>query len=117
VCFPENLAAREIHIWYQGISVMALDFSGNSTLVSGNVTIAGHRTSLRLEPEMWDALKDICTRERRTIHEIYTRINERRTNGTSLTAAVRKFMVGYYRNAATEDGHWRAGHGSGEPFA
>src|SRR4051794_5372183 len=95
---------------------MPPSFSGKSTLVSGNVTIAGHRTSLRLEPEMWDALKDVCSRERLSIHVVCTMIDARRQDGTSLTAAVRSFMVTYYRGAATIEGHRRAGHGKGEPF-
>jgi len=44
------------------------DLGKVSTLVSRNVTIGGHRTSCRLEPFMWDALYDICARERVTIH-------------------------------------------------
>ncbi len=96
---------------------MPPSFSGTSTLVSGNVTIAGHRTSLRLEPEMWDALKGICNRERLSIHEVCTRIDERRQDGTSLTSAVRTFMLRYFELATTEEGHERAGHGNGEPFA
>ena len=95
---------------------MPPSFSGTSTLVSGNVTIAGHRTSLRLEPEMWDALKGICNRERLSIHEVCTRIDERRQDGTSLTSAVRTFMLRYFELATTEEGHERAGHGNGEPF-
>ena len=49
-----------------------------STLVSRNVTIGGHRTSCRLEPYMWDALYDVCARERVTIHTLCTRISERK---------------------------------------
>ncbi len=95
---------------------MPPSFSGKSTLVSGNVTIAGHRTSLRLEPEMWDALKGVCARERLSIHEVCTMIDARRRNGTSLTSAVRTFMVKYYQGAATTKAIERAGHGNGEPF-
>ena len=94
---------------------MPPSFSGKTTLVSGNVTIAGHRTSLRLEPEMWAALRGICARERLSIHVVCTMVDQRR-NGTSLTSAVRTFMVNYYEKAATEDGHERAGHGNGDPF-
>jgi predicted DNA-binding ribbon-helix-helix protein len=42
----------------------------SSTLVSKNVTILGRRTSVRLEPEMWNALKDISRREGCSMHEI-----------------------------------------------
>ena len=34
-------------------------------------------------------------------------------HGTSLTAALRVFVMSYFRAAATEDGHHKAGHGVG----
>lgn len=34
--------------------------TSKSTLVSRNITILGRRTSVRLEPEMWMALKEIA---------------------------------------------------------
>ena len=86
----------------------------SSTLVSKNVTIRGHRTSVRLEPEMWDALNDIAQRESTTIHNICSLISIRKMQDTSLTAAIRVFLMLYYRAAATSEGHVRAGHGSFE---
>ncbi len=82
---------------------------GASTLVNCNVTIAGRRTSLRLEPAMWDALEEICRREEMSQHELCAMINERR-RASSLTAATRVFIVNYFRAAATEEGHVEAGH-------
>jgi len=87
-----------------------------STLISRNVTIGGHRTSCRLEPFMWDALYDICRRERVSIHALCSRINDRKDANTSLTAAIRVFALAYFRAAATEDGHVKASHGYGDPF-
>jgi predicted DNA-binding ribbon-helix-helix protein len=84
---------------------------GHSTLVSRNVTIAGHRTSVRLEPEMWSGLTEICRRERANLHEICTLVSVRKHENTSLTAAIRVFVMAYFRTAATEDGHVKAGHG------
>lgn len=83
-----------------------------SSLVSRNVTISGKRTSVRLEPEMWVALKDIAKREQCTIHDICTLIQLRKNENTSLTAAVRVFIMLYFRAASTEEGHKKAGHGS-----
>jgi len=83
----------------------------HSTLVSRNVTIAGHRTSVRLEPEMWSGLSEICRRERAKLHEICTSIAMRKHEDTSLTAAIRVFVMAYFRVAATEEGHIKAGHG------
>jgi len=87
-----------------------------STLVSRNVTVGGHRTSCRLEPYMWEALYDVCSRERITIHALCTMIDERKDPNTSLTAAIRVFALAYFRAAATEDGHSRVQHGLGQPF-
>lgn len=86
----------------------------NSTLISKNITIRGHRTSVRLEPEMWDALRDIAHREQTTIHNICSLIALRKMDETSLTAAIRVFLMLYYRAASTSAGHNRAGHGSFE---
>lgn len=82
-----------------------------STLINRNVTVAGHRTSMRLEPSMWEALEKICRREHKTIHQLCSDVDLRRFEST-LTAALRAFIVVYFRVAATEDGHIRAGHGA-----
>lgn len=86
---------------------------GSSTLVIRNVVVLGKRTSLRMEPEMWDALSDVAVREGHNVHDICTRIVEKKPAAASLTAAIRVFLVNYYRLAATEEGHARAGHGQG----
>lgn len=85
-----------------------------STLISRNITILGRRTSVRLEPEMWMALRDISKREKCTIHDICTLVYVRKNENTSLTAAIRVFLMLYFRAASTEDGHKKAGHGNFE---
>ncbi len=84
-----------------------------SALVSRNLMVGSKRTSARLEPEMWSALFDISRREGRSIHDISTLVDEARAPNASLTAALRVFVMAYYRAAATEEGHARAGHGYG----
>jgi predicted DNA-binding ribbon-helix-helix protein len=84
---------------------------GGSTLVNRNVQVGPRRTSLRLEPAMWDALEEICRREEITQHELCRMIDERR-RASSLTAAIRVFIVNYFRAAATEEGHASIGHGA-----
>lgn len=85
-----------------------------STLIGRNITVYGKRTSVRLEPEMWEALQYVSRKERCTIHNICTLVYLRKQNNTSLTAAIRVFLMLYFRAAATEDGHQKAGHGSFE---
>lgn len=70
-----------------------------STLMVRNVTVNGHRTSIKLEPDMWEALEEICDREGFSLSEICSRLDRRRRQ-SSLTAAVRVFIVGYYRALA-----------------
>lgn len=85
-----------------------------TTLVSRNVTVYGRRTSIRLEPEMWDALKDVAKKEKCSVHNLCTLVFLRKSTDTSLTAAIRVFLVLYYKAAATEEGHQKAGHGNFE---
>lgn len=84
-----------------------------SALVSRNLMVGTRRTSARLEPEMWSALFDIARREGRNVHEIATLVDQARPRNSSLTDAIRVFVMAYYRAAATEEGHARAGHGYG----
>jgi predicted DNA-binding ribbon-helix-helix protein len=83
---------------------------GGSTLICRNVVVGGHRTSLRLERLMWDALGEICQREGTSRAEICTRVDSRRRE-SSLTAALRVYILSYFKAAATEEGHADAGHG------
>ncbi len=49
-----------------------------SALVSRNVRVDGHRTSVRLEPDMWEALREICSREEVSIGEVCSAVNRGR---------------------------------------
>lgn len=82
-----------------------------SRLVNRNVTANRGRTSMRLEPELWDALQEICERERITMGEVVRRI-EKRGHPGGRTSAVRVHVLEYFRRAATEAGHRVAGHGA-----
>jgi predicted DNA-binding ribbon-helix-helix protein len=85
-----------------------------STLISRNITVLNKRTSVRLEPEMWRELKNISRRESCSIHDLCSLISLKKKSKTSLTAAIRVFLMLYYRAAATNNGHVKAGHGNFE---
>lgn len=85
-----------------------------TTLISRNITVLGRRTSVRLEPEMWMALREIAKREICSIHDICSLVSVRKNPKTSLTAAIRVFLMLYFRAATTEEGHKLAGHGNFE---
>jgi len=77
----------------------AIEARRPSTLVNRNVTVAGHRTSVRLEPATWEALRQVCQREQRSLNGLVTEISRRQVE-SSLTAAIRVFLMSYFRAAA-----------------
>ena len=56
-----------------------------------SLTIAGHRTSLSLEPEFWQALQDAARVEKKTIASIVGELD--RTRGSrNLSSAIRIWL-------------------------
>jgi len=91
----------------------------NNGLISRNVTVNGHRTSIRLEQVTWDALDDISAAEGLSIHEICSMVDTQRGK-SSRTSAVRTFILSYFRNAANEAGAFskrRGGKAAGQAVA
>ncbi len=82
-----------------------------SRLVNRNITAINGRTSMRLEPEVWDALREICLREGIELRDLIQRV-EQTTDEGGRTSAVRVHVLQYFRAAATETGHRAAGHGA-----
>jgi len=60
---------------------------------------------------MWASFKDIAEGEGCSVHELASHIHSRKKDGQSFTSAIRVFLMLYYREAATEAGHAKAGHG------
>ena len=73
----------------------------SSGLVTRNITVRGGRTSMRLEPELWDALEEVCRREGINVSEIIERAQEGTRAGTR-TSAVRTYLVNYFRDRPYE---------------
>ncbi len=67
--------------------------------VKRSVTVAGHRTSLSLEPEFWDSLKRIAQHERRTVSGLIGEIDAARGR-RNLSSAVRVFVLEHALHAA-----------------
>ena len=60
------------------------------SLVKGSVTIAGHRTSLSLEPVFWTALRAAAAARGVALNALIAEIDEART--TNLSSAVRVWL-------------------------
>jgi predicted DNA-binding ribbon-helix-helix protein len=63
-----------------------------SSLVMHNIVVDGHRTTVRLEPVIWDALRDIARQQAVTVHYLVSAIARRRT-ASSLSSEIRAYVV------------------------
>ena len=58
---------------------------------------------------MWEALRDIARQRRVSVHDLVTAIDRQRSE-SSLTAAIRVYIVNFYRAAAVLSGQPSAEH-------
>ena len=75
-----------------------------SRLVNRNVVAERGRTSMRLEPELWDMLSEICEREAQGYEHLGASDRSGRAFGRARTSAVRVYIAKYFYVAATEIG-------------
>ena len=97
----------------EGVAAPNEDPERHSALLIRNVNVHGHRTSIRLEPQIWDTLAEICRREFCTLHDVCSFAADHRPPHGSLASSLRVVILDYFRTSSTEDGHRRAGHGQG----
>lgn len=65
-----------------------------------SVTIAGHRTSISLEPPFWEALAAIAAARDTSLAGLVADIDRQRAPDLNLSAAIRIFVLGWYRGRA-----------------
>lgn len=56
-----------------------------------SILIAGHRTSVSLEPEFWEALKAIAGLRKTSVNQLITEIDAARSG--NLSSAIRVFVL------------------------
>ena len=74
-----------------------------------SVTIAGHRTSVSMEPEFWSALRHIADEDGHSLSELLTRIEDAQRFidiGQLAISPQCGFASGISGNALTEDEQW-----------
>jgi predicted DNA-binding ribbon-helix-helix protein len=67
-----------------------------SPIVKRSIKIAGHRTSVSLEDQFWDALREIAINQHLTVSELVTQIDRDREEG-ELSSALRLFVIAHYQ--------------------
>jgi predicted DNA-binding ribbon-helix-helix protein len=73
----------------------------STNLVHRKVEFDGRRTSLRLEPEFWELLKEIAYERRVSQARLISVINQHKGKDIPLASALRVFVAQQYRDAAS----------------
>lgn len=71
--------------------------------IKRSVTIAGHRTSVALERDFWEALREISSAQGLSQSALIAMIDAERIDGETglnLSRAIRVYVLNYYRSAA-----------------
>lgn len=66
--------------------------------VKHSLTLRGHRTSVSLEAEFWDAFRDIAALQGVAINELAARIDAERGMEAGLASAIRVYVLRHYRD-------------------
>jgi predicted DNA-binding ribbon-helix-helix protein len=63
-----------------------------------SLTLRGHRTSVTLEPEFWQAFRDIAADKDIAINVLAAQIDASREADVGLASAIRVYVLLYYRS-------------------
>ena len=67
-----------------------------AAIIKRSVKVRGHKTSVSLEDEFWEALQEIAERERLPVWKIVQAIDLSRHNA-NLSSAIRVFVLKHFR--------------------
>ena len=84
---------------------------GKKKLRSFNIHIGDKRTTVRLSPVARQAIEKIAELENCKTGIVFDYIYRTKENGVSTATAIRDFAFKYFMEAATHEGHLKAGHG------
>jgi predicted DNA-binding ribbon-helix-helix protein len=68
-----------------------------STVTKRSIVIDGHKTSVSLEDQFWNALKEIAEGRTMTLSDLVAGIDTGRQHA-NLSSAIRLFVLGFYRD-------------------
>jgi predicted DNA-binding ribbon-helix-helix protein len=69
----------------------------NSSVVKRSVIRNGHKSSISLEDQFWDALREIADHEQVTISTLVATIDHERTT-SNLSSAIRVYVLDHFRH-------------------
>tara|TARA_R110002096_G_scaffold189191_26_gene369512 strand:- start:1973 stop:2188 length:216 start_codon:yes stop_codon:yes gene_type:complete len=69
----------------------------SSRPVKHSLTLRGHRTSVSLEAEFWDAFREIAAARGQALNTLAIEIDEARPTDSGLASAIRIFVLNHFR--------------------
>src|SRR5262249_13015680 len=79
------------------VTVLGWENSMKSRVFKRSVVVAGHKTSVSLEDEFWNALREIAHDRHTRLSELVASIDAGRSHG-NLSSAIRLFVLGHFRD-------------------
>ena len=68
-----------------------------SPVVKRSIVVAGHKTSVSLEEEFWNSMKEISSARDITLSDLVSEIDKARRQG-NLSSAIRLYVLDHFRN-------------------
>ncbi len=68
-----------------------------------SLTLHGHRTSVSLEPEFWQAFRQIARTKGIPINQLAAAIDENRGQESGLASAIRVYVLRYLQSTQLDD--------------
>jgi predicted DNA-binding ribbon-helix-helix protein len=68
-----------------------------SAIIKRSIILAGHKTSISLEDQFWNALKEIAERRKITVSDLVTGMKRDR-KFSNLSSTIRLFVLDFYRD-------------------
>jgi predicted DNA-binding ribbon-helix-helix protein len=67
-----------------------------SLVIKRSIVVGGHKTSVSLEDDFWDALKEIAREHRVTLSDLVGSLDEQRQH-RNLSSTLRLYVLNHYR--------------------
>jgi len=74
-----------------------------SLVIKRSIIIDGHKTSVSLEDDFWNALRDIARERQETLSHLITSINANRQS-INLSSVIRLFVLQHYKDQFARQG-------------
>ncbi len=78
-----------------------------SRVVKRSIVLGGHKTSVSLEDNFWEGLKEIVTERRTSLTALVGQIDAQREHG-NLSSAIRLFVLAHYQGLRAQQSDTRS---------